>query len=91
MKKTKHIRLNKMTSEGLLVLSAKSHKRDDTIVRLHITDFTNMGKATIDIEKEIMIGGNVPLSEHDIKMICKELKKESLSFTDKVKNAIIFD
>lgn len=90
-KKTKHVRLNKITSEGLLVLSAKSHKRDESIVKLYITDLVNTASITIDVEKEIMLQGNAIMSELDIKMICKELKKEKLSFMDKIKNAIVFE
>lgn len=91
MKKNKHIRVNKMTSEGQLILSAKYHKRDDSVVHLYITDFTNVGRVTIDVQKEVMINGNTVLSEHDIKMVCRELKNEKLSFIDKIKNSIIFD
>jgi len=89
-KKTKHIRLNKMTSEGQLILSAKCHKRDDSIVQLYITDFINVGRVTIDVLKEIMLHGTTTLSDNDIKMVCRELKNEKLSLVDKVKNAIIF-
>lgn len=90
MKKSTHTRINKMTSDGLLVLTAKTQK-DSSIVKLYVTDLTTTARVLIDIEKEVMLFGSVAMSEHDIKMICKELKNEQLSFIDKVKNAIMFD